>query len=377
MYLGEEQLIAKNRSQNINRVITGLMMALMIFGFALPAQADQYDDQINTLQAQISQQKAQLGVLHAQADTLANKLAEINAQVNAITNQMAITAAQLQQVNARIDELNQQMVKQKEFLGANIKAMYMESTTTPLEVLVSSDNLSDFFNKQEYLDKVKSKIQETLNSLLATKKDLDKQQQNLADLTAQQKTQHEALVAQQQEQENLLAETQGQEAAYQSMVAKTNQQLQGVIAARAEAIRRAGIKFSSSGCGGYPSVWCNAGQDSMVDDWAFYNRECVSYVAWKRWALGMSPQPNYWGNAADWYRFVNSYSPHSGDIVVWGAYANPYIGWAGHVAFVESVSGSTVTLSQYNFDVGSGPGKFSMMTLSTGDPIMRGAGYIR
>jgi peptidoglycan hydrolase CwlO-like protein len=367
----------KHRNYIKNRVLTGLMMAVMTLGFALPAKADQFDDQINNLQAQINQQKAQLGELRAQSNTLANKLAEINAQVGAITNQMALTAAQLQQVNANIEQLNQQMAKQKEFLGENIKAMYMQSTTTPLEVLVSSENLSDFFNKQEYLEKVKAKIQDTLSSLLVTKQDLDKQQQNLATLTAQQKTQHQALLTQQEEQETLLAQTQGQESAYQAMVAQTNQQLQGVIAARAEAIRRAGIKFSSSGCGGYPAVWCNAAQDSMVDDWAFYNRECVSYVAWKRWAVGAKPQPNYWGNAADWFRFVNSYTPHAGDIVVWKAYANPYIGWAGHVAYVESVNGSNVTLSQFNFDVGTGPGRFSVITLSVGDPIMRGVGYIR
>lgn len=364
-------------NQITRRILTGLMMGLMIMGFALPAKADQFDDQINSLQAKMGEQKAQLGALQQQADTLENKLSEIKVQVRGIQNQMALTAAQLAQVNARIVELNAQMAKQKEFLGANIKAMYMESTTTPLEVLVSSDNLSDFFNKQEYLDKVKAKIQETLSSLLVTKKDVDAQQQSLAVLTDQQKTQHEALVAQQQEQQNLLAQTQGQESAYQALVAQTNQQLQSVVAARAEAIRRAGIKFSSSGCGGYPAGWCGAAQDSQVDDWAFYNRECVSYVAWKRWALGAKPQPNYWGNASDWYRYVNSSTPHSGDIVVWGANANNFIGWAGHVAYVESVSGSNVTLSQFNFDVGSGPGRFSIMTLSTGDPIMRGAGYIR
>ncbi len=92
--------------------------------------------------------------------------------------------------------------------------------------------------------------------------------------------------------------------------------------------------------------------------------------------MGQSPQPNFWGNAADWYRYVNHYSPKAGDIAVWGANANAYIGWAGHVAYVESASGNSVTLSQFNFDVGNGPGRFSTMTLQLGDPILRGIGYI-
>lgn len=366
-----------SKNIRLKKLFTTLMAASVLLSLGFPVHADDFDTQINNLQAKISEQKAALGALQTQADTLENKLAGINAQVTAITNQLELTSAQLRQVNIRIEQLNQQMAKQKAFLANNIKTMYLQSSTSPLEVLLSSESLSDYYNKQEYLEKIKEKIQETLESLLATKKDLDGQQKQLADLTDQQKTQQQALVAQQQEASNLLAQTQGQEAAYQSMVVETNKQLQGIVAARAEAIRRAGIKFSSSGCGGYPAVWCNAVQDSMVDDWAFYNRECVSYVAWKRWALGMKPQPNYWGNAADWYRYVNSSTPHSGDIIVWRAYANPYVGWAGHVAFVESVNGSTVTMSQFNFDVGTGPGRFSILTLNIGDPILQGAGYIR
>jgi surface antigen len=38
----------------------------------------------------------------------------------------------------------------------------------------------------------------------------------------------------------------------------------------------------------------------------------------------------------------------------------------GHVAWVESVSGNMVTISQYNYDYGDGYGMYSVMTLSSG-----------
>ena len=355
----------------------GLAAAMIIVISATPAAADQFDDQINSLQSQIGQQQSQLAALAQQADTLSNKLASINAQVAAVTAQLQETQLQLNATNSQIDALNQKMAQEKDFLGQNIKTMYLQSGTSSLEVLVSSKNMSDYFNKQEYLDNVRGKIVSTLADLNATKTELDAKQKQLSDLTTQQKTQQLALQTQQANAQQLLADTQGQEANYQALVSQTNQKLQAVVAARAAAIRASGVNFSSGGCGGYPAKWCGAAQDSLVDTWAFYNRECVSYVAWKRWVLNMTPQPNYWGNAADWYRYVDSYTAHSGDIAVWGAYANAYIGEAGHVAFVESAGGGKVTLSQFNFDVGNGPGKYSVMTLSTNDPIMRGVGYIR
>ncbi len=36
----------------------------------------------------------------------------------------------------------------------------------------------------------------------------------------------------------------------------------------------------------------------------------------------------------------------------------------GHVAWVESVSGNNVTVSQYNYDYGQGYGLYSKMTMS-------------
>jgi hypothetical protein len=35
------------------------------------------------------------------------------------------------------------------------------------------------------------------------------------------------------------------------------------------------------GTNDYPSNLANAAQDSVVDPWHFYNRECVSFVAWR------------------------------------------------------------------------------------------------
>ena len=36
----------------------------------------------------------------------------------------------------------------------------------------------------------------------------------------------------------------------------------------------------------YPAKWCSIQQDSVIDTWGMYNRECVSYTAWKVYESG-------------------------------------------------------------------------------------------
>ncbi len=371
-------LISRPQNKRQIQKIAQLAIAVAVcFSFAAPALADTFDDQINALNQQIAAQQAQINDLQAQADTLANKLAVLNAQIAAINYQIQLNTQKIAQVRAGIADATAQLASQKATLDENIRDIYQQGAVTPIEVLASSDSISDFADKQQYTQKVKDNIDGAMAKIKALQADLERQEQDLSKLLADLNAQQQSVAASRNEQANLLAQTQGEEANYQALVASNKAKLSAVVAARAAAIRQGQLRVSSGGCGGYPSIWCNAPQDSTSDDWHFYNRECVSYVAWKRWAMGLAPQPNFWGNASDWEAHVDHRSgPQAGDIAVWGAYANAYVGGYGHVAYVESVSGSSITVSQYNFDVGNGSGQYSLMTIGSGDTMMGGIGYI-
>lgn len=105
--------------------------------------------------------------------------------------------------------------------------------------------------------------------------------------------------------------------------------------------------------GGYPSAWdAPTSQDSRLDSWGMYNRECVSFAAWKVYqTYGSMP---YWGgvgNANQWVHdakvagIPTSSTPrvHSVAISMYGYY--------GHAMWVEAVSGNMVYVSQYNYDL--------------------------
>jgi surface antigen len=97
----------------------------------------------------------------------------------------------------------------------------------------------------------------------------------------------------------------------------------------------------------YPAVWRNAPQDSMLDQWREYNRECTSFVAWALYSRNGFNMPFYdnannWGPDAIKRGFTVNSTPAPGSV----AWSNA--GSFGHVAYVENVIGSNVYIEEYN-----------------------------
>ena len=90
--------------------------------------------------------------------------------------------------------------------------------------------------------------------------------------------------------------------------------------------------------------------DSLVDSWGLYNRECVSYTAWKVWSTGRYMP--YWGgrgNAKQWDDNARAEgipvdgTPRAGDVAISNA------GIYGHTMYVEEVyDDGSIRVSDYN-----------------------------
>lgn len=123
----------------------------------------------------------------------------------------------------------------------------------------------------------------------------------------------------------------------------------------------------------YPAPWAPpTTQDSMLDTWHEYNRECTSYAAWM-------------------LHSVNGFEmPFNDDAYLWGTDAtaagitvdsNPTVGsifWSSthdHVAYVEAVSAdkSTITTEDYNAGYPTNPGWWAE---HTGVSASSATGYI-
>src|SRR4029078_8399133 len=140
-----------------------------------------------------------------------------------------------------------------------------------------------FVDKEQTRNVVQEKVKDTLTTINQLKVQLEQKQRQLAGLMDDLKTQQSQLSDDEAQQSKMLAYTEGQKAAYDSQIRNNNSQIASLRAQQRAANAALGgrVVAGDPGHGGYPSVWDHAIQDSMIDNWGMFNRECVSYTAWK------------------------------------------------------------------------------------------------
>lgn len=334
------------------RAVLAAAALLVLIGGAAAAHADQYDEQIKTLNSQNGQAQSVVNNLTAQAGSYQTAIDALQSQINAVRAQISANEAQQAAVQQQITDGQNKIAEQKKYLADDIRAMYIDGQLTTIEELATSKNLSDYVDKEEYRITAQDKMNQTIKEIAALQVQLQKQKDELNTLLASQKQQNDQLATAEAQQQQMLAYTEGQKAAYNSQIASNNGKIAELrkqqIAANSRFIGAAG---TGPACGGgYPAKWCEIPQDSVIDTWGMYNRECVSYTAFRVAASGRYMP--YWGgigNANQWDDNARAAgipvdtSPRAGDVAISNS------GYYGHAMYVESVNGDgTINISQYN-----------------------------
>jgi surface antigen len=112
----------------------------------------------------------------------------------------------------------------------------------------------------------------------------------------------------------------------------------------------------------YPLNLRSIAQDATIDPWGFYNRECVSFVAWRlnndnhvdffntmAGPNGTGSSSNKWGSAFNWGDHADEIGYPKNDSPAVGAVA----WWSfGHVAYVAAVNpDGSITIEEYNYGI--------------------------
>lgn len=348
-------------------LIITLITAVLLGGATFvggQVKADQFDSQIQQLESQNSGLQSQSDSLAAVASSYQQAIDALTSQINSLQGNIVNTQTQIDNLQKQIDQAKADLAQQKKVLGENIKTMYLEGDITTLEILASSKNLSDFVNKQEYRNSVANKVKDSVDKINALEAKLQEQQHQQQELLKDLQAQQAQLQTQETQQAQLLNYTEAQKATYDQQISSNNAQIVSLRAQQAAQNRAlGGVPVAGDpGHGGYPAVWNNAGQDTLVDNWGMYNRECVSYTAWKVYqTYGYMP---YWGgsgNANQWpgdaaaAGIPTGSTPKVHSVAIWNV--GPY----GHAMWVEAVNGNTIYVSQYNYDL---QGHYSEMSIN-------------
>lgn len=345
-----------NKASLLSLALTVMLAA----GFIVTpiVKADQFDEQIRALSAQNSQIRGQVGTLEVQAADFNDKIGKLQAQIDGLQTEIDKSNTDIAETEAKIAEAEAELARQKKLLGANIKAMYLEGQISTIEMLASSKDLGDFFDKAQYRSSVKDKIKSTLDKITLLKHELNAQKEKLELQKKDQEARKADVDTQRAEQARLLALNEAGRADLNNQIRSNSTQIAALRRQQAaeNASRRGSSQLVTGGAcsprptNSYPDQYCARAQDSVVDRWGLYNRECVSYTAWKvEEARGYMPygfgNANQWDDNARARGITVDTNPRPGDVAVahWGPY--------GHTMYVESVNpNGTINVSQYNWD---------------------------
>jgi peptidoglycan hydrolase CwlO-like protein len=364
--LTQKQKMKKTKISQARSLISvvAICVVLILATVINTVRADQFDDQIRALQSQNDSSQSASNQLAAQANSYQDAINKLQDQISALQAAIVANQQKSEELKQQIIQAQAELDQEKKVLGENIKAMYLEGKTSTLEMLASSKDLSTFVDKQQSRNAVQSKVKDTMAKITALQQQLKGEQDQLEQLIKDQQSQNAQLGSAQAQQQQMLSYTESQKSAFDHQIQSNNSQISNLRAQQAAANARLGGRAiaGDAGHGGYPANLDNAGQDTMIDPWGMYNRECVSYTAWKVYqTYGHMP---YWGgvgNANQWPADARNYGIATGTVPKAHSVAISMGGAYGHAMWVEAVSGSTIYVSQYNYDLA---GHYSEMSIN-------------
>ena len=330
--------------------------------------AQNYQEQINALQSDSANKRAAVNGLLEQAASFQDVITKLQSQIDGLQASINANVALQNDLQRQIQEAQAEIDRQRSILASDVKAMYVDGTPDTAVLMATSKNLSEFVDKQEYRSRVQGKLQTTLKKIAALQKQLQVQKAKVETLLKEQQSQQARLDADRAEQQRLLNLNESERSNINSQIANNSAKVAELQAAQAAANRRlnssaGGVIAGDPGRGGYPSKYADIPKDAVVDMWGMYNRECVSYTAWKVYqTFGYMP---YWGgvgNANQWpgnavrAGIPTGSTPKVNSVAVWN------VGYYGHVMWVEAVNpDGSIWISQYNYDFN---GHYSEMKIS-------------
>ncbi len=366
-------------TNNLRPLLIATAVILVAAMFGNQVLADKFDRQIKQLESQINDYSNQAGNLRKRAQSLSAEIAALEAQKTEISNQLVKTEAEIAELKAKIKDLEQKIAQNREVLGDMIVKIYLSHQTTTLERIASSKNLADFMDDEAKLNTIRYNLNNKIKEIKSQKKVLKRKEAEQRQLLETQKQQKAAIIKKEQEKSDLLSQTKNSEAAYRDMISKNNSRIDQLKEeqrlANLAAAQNNKITSGDPNHGGYPAYLdYPRAQDSLVDPWGMYNRECVSYTAWKVHQAYLQDNSRhdmpYWGghgNAKQWpwsarqAGIPTGYTPRPKSVAIWMS------GYYGHAMWVEYIKpNGMVHVSQYNVNVA---GRYSEMDIDPNSAI--------
>lgn len=178
------------------------------------------ESEISSVQEQIKQKEGELEEVQGRVASLENKLAELRIKIEKLTAEINLTKAKIAELKHEIALKQAELDHQREVLAETLRTLYKKGNVSTLQLIIASDSFGEFVNEQEYLERLKLGIQDSVDSIAELKKQLEVEEIQQNELLEQQESQEVVLQTSKKEQAVLLEQTKGEESAYQEQLSE-------------------------------------------------------------------------------------------------------------------------------------------------------------
>ncbi len=195
----------------------------------LEKKAQQYQNEIEQKQQEIKSLNSQIAIYNA-------RINKIQVEINITQDQITQTELEIIGLEYGIEDAQTDIGQNKENLAVIIQSIAEFDQTSQLEIILKSDDFSEYFNQVAYLDNLQYSVKQRVvelkklkNTLHDNKQEQEAKKEQLEALKSQLAGQQSSLAVQRNSQKSLLNHTKGQEDKYQQMLAEIERQKSEIL----------------------------------------------------------------------------------------------------------------------------------------------------
>lgn len=218
--------------------VSGMLIGSFISVYQLKvAHAQTIQEKIDALNTENARNRQKVDKLQDVAVSYEDAIKQLEHDIEEKQKEINLSTQRQSKLRQEIKQAEADLAKQKDLLAQNIRAMYVEGDMSTIEMLASSNDLSEYIDREQYRTSLQNKITETVTTINQLKKKLVDQKKQVDFEIEQQRDRRAELAANRSEQNRLLAMNESQQASFNRNTAKNEKKIKELEAAQAALAR--------------------------------------------------------------------------------------------------------------------------------------------
>lgn len=230
-----------------------LVSGFCVFKFVQPAEAD-VQSELDKIQQQIDAKSQKLQELQQQEEYYRQNIATKRKEIISLQGELSIleenrqrllnnisqteteiekTELEIVNIELKIQQKKDEISTEKEKIAEMLKTMYWSDQKSLLEIVLTNNSLSDFFNDIKYSEDLQNSLHKSIDKLASTQQGLEvenenlgKKKNNLEELKAALEAEEQELAEEEALKERLVVQTQGAEEKFQNLLSQVQAEWQ-------------------------------------------------------------------------------------------------------------------------------------------------------